>query len=340
MKYLILIILVISFSCKDKGNREGENEQTNNKPAPQTAENPTVKTHSFSSKEWGVAFEYPENFEVHEGELAPNSPVINIYPSAGVTPPLGIHEQAEITYIAIIPHGYGVDGPAGSRVSVTGWEGGLPITFSIDEENSTVYLLENNEPWGYLLKFHQTPENWKSQGSIFIRLGVQNFKAVCEEKEDGEEISMSDCDPLAGHVMKFYGKIKQEERKAVEGILRSLYFFSNGKEVESLEDLIMVEEPTRNSEVSSPMNIKGMAKGYWFFEADAPVELVDKNHNLLGRGWITAKEEWMTEDFVPFEGSLEFEKPVVKNGYLILKKSNASGKPEHDRAYHIPVNFK
>lgn len=335
-----MIILIIStFSCREQGGEGSENVTNRDEPDEKEAGQIEELT-SFSSEEWGVRFEYPKDFEVHQGELAPNSPVINIYPSsAGVTPPLGIHEQAEDTYIAIIPNGYGVDGPGGKRVSIREWEGGSPVTFNIDRENSTVYLLENNQPWGFLLKFREAPEKWREQGNIFVRIGVNDFNAVCEGKEQGMEIEMANCDPLAGDVVKYYGEINKEEREAVNTILRSLQFFTGDREMEPLEDLIQVEVPTQNSKVSSPLEIKGRAKGYWFFEAVASVKLVDEDHNLLGRGSITATKEWMTEDFVPFESSLEFEEPSTGKGYLILNRANASGKPEHDRALHIPVKF-
>ena len=48
----------------------------------------------------------------------------------------------------------------------------------------------------------------------------------------------------------------------------------------------------------------------------------------------------MTREFVPFEGTLEFEKQVSGNsGILILKKDNPTGKPERDDSLEIPVSF-
>ena len=342
MRYLVLILLyVISISCKDEVKQERETEQNGKEPARETVEKEPVDYQSFSSEEWGVGFEYPETYEVYDGEFSTNSPVINIYPSiATATLPLGIYEEAGVPYIALFPKGYSGDGPAGKSIPVREWEGGLPITFSIDEENSTVYLLENNEPWGYLLHFHQAPEKWNGRGSIFIRLCVKDFKAVCMGMEDGREIIIKDCDPTAGDEVKYYGEVKQEAREEVNSILRSLYFFSDSSRGESLPNLIEVEMPAANSKITSPVQIKGKARGYWFFEADAPIELVDVNYKLLARGHITAIGDWMTEDFVPFEASLDFEIPSAKKGYLIMRRSNASGLPEHDRAFFIPVNFK
>jgi hypothetical protein len=99
-----------------------------------------------------------------------------------------------------------------------------------------------------------------------------------------------------------------------------------------------VEQPQENSVVNSPLEIKGEAKGYWFFEATAPVKLVAENGKLINQKYISATEEWMTQDWVPFEASLEFE-TKEKRGYLIFNRANASGKPEHDRVLRVPVLF-
>jgi hypothetical protein len=49
----------------------------------------------------------------------------------------------------------------------------------------------------------------------------------------------------------------------------------------------------------------------------------------------------MTDEFVAFEGTLEFKKPSSGDkGMLILKRNNPTGLPEHDDALEIPVFFK
>lgn len=57
-------------------------------------------------------------------------------------------------------------------------------------------------------------------------------------------------------------------------------------------------------------------------------------------GIATAKGDWMTAEFVPYEAKLLFAvdpDAYSDRGTLILKKSNASGLPEHDDAIEIPV---
>jgi len=112
----------------------------------------------------------------------------------------------------------------------------------------------------------------------------------------------------------------------------------------SKKDLIVVDTPIENTLVSSPLIIKGRARGNWFFEASFPVFLTDWDGRIIAQGIAEAKEDWMTENFVPFEATLEFTKPPhingVKNiGALILKKDNPSGLPQHDDAIEMTVNF-
>jgi hypothetical protein len=106
------------------------------------------------------------------------------------------------------------------------------------------------------------------------------------------------------------------------------------------EDLIVVENPRAGEEISSPLFISGKARGYWFFEADFPIELVDENNNLVSSTIATAKGEWMTKDFVPFEATLNFSNPKTDNGFLIFRKDNPSGLKEHDDELRVPVVFK
>lgn len=111
-------------------------------------------------------------------------------------------------------------------------------------------------------------------------------------------------------------------------------------------DLIQVGTPEPGNSIASPLTIAGQARGTWFFEASFPVSLVDWNGLIIAEGFVTADNEWMTEEFVPFSGELEFTSPYttemddfMKNGTLILQKANASGLPEHDDAVEIPVTF-
>lgn len=106
----------------------------------------------------------------------------------------------------------------------------------------------------------------------------------------------------------------------------------------SSDEIIVDFKP--GSTITSPLTITGQARGTWFFEATAPVVLVDWDGLIIGEGYIQTQSDWMTEDFVPFIGILEFVRPSYGNtGALILQASNPSDLPEYDRAVEIPIKF-
>ena len=106
------------------------------------------------------------------------------------------------------------------------------------------------------------------------------------------------------------------------------------------KDLVKLEIPKPNDLISSPLKVKGEARGFWFFEASFPVRLVDANGNNipLDPPYVMAAE-WMTENYVPFETTHTFAKPQTSTGTLIIQKDNPSGLPEYDDSFSIPVRF-
>lgn len=109
-------------------------------------------------------------------------------------------------------------------------------------------------------------------------------------------------------------------------------------------DEIVVFDPSPGRRITSPYIIEGQARGSWFFEAIAPVILVDWDGRIIAEHYIEAQGNWMTEEFVPFTGTLNFENvPVSEDnsrGAVILRAANASGLPEYDRAIEIPIRFR
>lgn len=113
-----------------------------------------------------------------------------------------------------------------------------------------------------------------------------------------------------------------------------------------LTDYVKVYSPQSGQKISSPLTVSGEARGTWYFEADFPIVVVDWDGRIIGQKYATAKGDWMTGDFVPFEGSVEFKKPecadgadYCKRGAVIFQKDNPSGLPENDAAVEIPVVF-
>ena len=107
---------------------------------------------------------------------------------------------------------------------------------------------------------------------------------------------------------------------------------------------LTVTYPLQNAVISSPLTITGEAPGTWYFEASFPVVLVDWDGLILAQGIATAQSDWMTEDMVSFEATIEFTPPAttedfMKTGALILQRDNPSGLPENDDSLQIPILF-
>jgi hypothetical protein len=104
-------------------------------------------------------------------------------------------------------------------------------------------------------------------------------------------------------------------------------------------DLIRLTSPRPHTTITSPLELRGEARGTWFFEASFPVSVVDGNGNELGSVAAQAEGEWMTTEFVPFKAMVTFKVSSTTTGFLVLKKDNPSGLPEHDDSLKIPILF-
>ncbi len=123
------------------------------------------------------------------------------------------------------------------------------------------------------------------------------------------------------------------------------FFWPKHEDVDIIPDdrsnMIVVVSPVKDSIVGSPLSVAGRARGTWFFEGSFPIILQDTYGNILAESHATAQGEWMTEEFVNFLGSIQFNNHVKGSSvFLILKKDNPSGLPEHDDSTKIPIILK
>lgn len=110
---------------------------------------------------------------------------------------------------------------------------------------------------------------------------------------------------------------------------------------------IIVEEPISNAIISSPLIVKGLAPGTWYFEATFPVSIVDQDGKVVGESYAQARSDWMTENHVEFQAEVVFDQRSVeggenvtkKQGKLILHRDNPSGLFENDDSVEIPVRL-
>lgn len=106
-----------------------------------------------------------------------------------------------------------------------------------------------------------------------------------------------------------------------------------------MKEMIIVDFPKPEDTVSSPLIITGKARGGWYFEGGFPISLYCGPNGKIADSHATAQGEWMTDDFVDFEGIIEFETECESMGMLILNKNNPSDLRELDDKVMIPVYF-
>jgi hypothetical protein len=105
------------------------------------------------------------------------------------------------------------------------------------------------------------------------------------------------------------------------------------------QDLIQVTLPNPGDKVSSPLTIRGQARGNWYFEASFGIIIKDSTGKELGVAVAQAQSDWTTTDFVPFTATLQFAKPTTKTGTLYFYKDNPSGLPQNADEMYFQVNF-
>ncbi len=106
-----------------------------------------------------------------------------------------------------------------------------------------------------------------------------------------------------------------------------------------IKDSIEVYQPLPGELISPPLKIEGRARGYWYFEASFTVRLLDDTGREIAVVPAQAQNSWMTEDWVDFSATMEFEDPGTEEGVLVFEKANPSGLEKHDRELRVPVKF-
>lgn len=340
---LLLLFLLISLSCNTSDKKD--NQSQNESGSAVVSQNNLLDTadyewQKYTNAKYHFSFEYPDNWKVYDNTKEDKYPVvINVYNftfQRNIELPLRVHEDPKLSYLSFFPEGFGVDGPSGDRIKLEEAGTNAPLSFDVDQQKSVAYQLNDGQVWGYLIKPVSSPPGWKSDGFIFVQIGVKGHYTKCFDAE-GKEKPVANCNVMGGKDRLIrYGEVKKDQRQQVDRILSSLHFF-NGKKERPVEDLIKVEHLSANADVTSPVKIEGKARGMWFFEGEFPVMLLDSNNKILARTSVQAKDNWMTESWVPFEAKLRFDVTESQPATLVFKRANASGKPEHDRSIRIPL---
>ncbi len=112
-----------------------------------------------------------------------------------------------------------------------------------------------------------------------------------------------------------------------------------GNELELTNEIQMIN-PRPNQLIEKTLEISGQATGSWLFEGQTSVKLYDTNNNIVAEGIVTAESNWMTEEMVPFKGTLNFTQIDPQKGRLVIEKSNPSGLEENKKELAVPIYFK
>jgi hypothetical protein len=103
---------------------------------------------------------------------------------------------------------------------------------------------------------------------------------------------------------------------------------------------VIIDIPQSDEMLSKSFVTKGKARGTWFFEGSFPIEVIDNNGTLLGNGVAHAQGDWMTKSYVAFDATITFVPATsTTHGFVLYKKDNPSGLPEHDAVIAVPVTF-
>lgn len=107
--------------------------------------------------------------------------------------------------------------------------------------------------------------------------------------------------------------------------------------------VMSIDSPLLGELVTSPLAITGSVPGSWSFEASFGIEVLDANGEHLGEGFAVLggeEGEWMTENMVPFESTVEFTSSPTETGTLVLHKANPSDDRSRDDRVEIPIRFR
>jgi hypothetical protein len=110
--------------------------------------------------------------------------------------------------------------------------------------------------------------------------------------------------------------------------------------VRASPDLVTIERPYPGATVGKEFLVTGRARGYWFFEASFPIEVIDTSGDVVAQVVAQAEGGWMTEDFVPFTATLKVPESYIGPATVVLHKDNPSGLPANDASVSFPITVK
>lgn len=298
----------------------------------------------YSNPEYDLALGMPASWALVEKPVplpGRKDKVISLYKKESETQqefPLGVHEEPNHSYITIWPGGIGTELPAGDYASFERAKNIPELSFAVDSTKSKILQLDGGTAWAYFIVPENPPESWSDYGFIFAQIQILNHETSCFDEKTGKELTMKACNFLAGDRFVRKGTINEQDAAIIQHILKAISLREIRKK-KAASDLINIENPTPGMSISSPLTIKGKAKGYWYHEGGFTIKLYDASDRLLAETTAEADGEWMTEQFVPFEATITFDAPGDQRGRLIFERANPSGLPKNEQSHSVPVAF-
>lgn len=163
-----------------------------------------------------------------------------------------------------------------------------------------------------------------------ISLDANQAEGNIDDNSSSQAQSFIECEENGGVIMESYPRKCQNEDGNV--------FTEEIGNILQLNDQIRIESIYPNQKITFPLEISGEVTGVWFFEGNFSADLLDEEGNILSQAIITSSEDTMTEDFVPFSGTIQFENPNdLDKVWLHLVKANPSDLRELDETLKIPL---
>ena len=168
---------------------------------------------------------------------------------------------------------------------------------------------------------------------LVVATGV--FYSLKNDRPNLQVLSFDDC-ILAGYpVLESYPRqCKTPDGRVFAEEITPPITYNN-----ATADLIQIELPFPGAVTGKEFKVIGKARGYWFFEASFPIELLDKDGVKIAVGIAQAEGEWMTEEFVPFIADIKAPQSYIGRATLVLNKDNPSGLPENDASISFPITI-
>lgn len=103
---------------------------------------------------------------------------------------------------------------------------------------------------------------------------------------------------------------------------------------------LTIEDIKKDDTVEIGTVIKGSITGSWYFEGEFPVRVLNSNMEIVDTLIAHAKDDWMTDENVPFELELNFD--IQQEQYITLRfeKSNPSGLEENSDYIDFTIKVK